>query len=244
MRVSHKCKTCDKSFESVSEIANHVRWAHRERDYSEEGLQKQRAKARRVNDKKYGAWVTDTVRCHKCGKPIEIRRRVGKTKPHYFCSKWCSHSRPIHHSKATRQKISEASRRAWQRDEYVKKVTSHRIFSSKRKREIREHFISSYPSDGWTFGGTLSRGGERIARDLYSNTLKVCIEYDGVWHFRDIHDQLARKQRKDRLLEAWCIANRYRLVRITESSALSLDEIEVLVYHRKQPITKVGEEYE
>jgi len=51
---------------------------------------------------------------------------------------------------------------------------------------------------------------------LFSKSLKVIIEYDGAWHFKDIHGQLADKQMKDRELEKWCFENNWRLIRIKE----------------------------
>ena len=47
--------------------------------------------------------------------------------------------------------------------------------------------------------------------------MKICIEYDGVWHFKDIHGQLELKQKKDRLLNEWCEKNEWRIIRISES---------------------------
>ena len=90
-------------------------------------------------------------------------------------------------------------------------------FSSKEERRILDHLKAKFPLDEWTTGGALKLSNELIARDIYSSKLKICIEYDGVWHFRDIHGQLSSKQKKDLLLNEWCLKNDWKIVRISES---------------------------
>jgi hypothetical protein len=116
-------------------------------------------------------------------------------------------------------------------------------FTSKGEEEIRNYFIDNFPEDEWTFGGGIKVEDKRISRDLYSNKLKVCIEYDGIWHFKDIKGQLKKKQYKDSLLEKWCIENSYKLIRIKEEVYLK-DKINLLnlvvseVYEKNNMIVK------
>ena len=108
--------------------------------------------------------------------------------------------------------------------------------------------MQKFPSDGWTFGGHIVIDGLGISRDLYSNKLKICFEYDGIWHFKDIHGQLELKQKKDMALEKWCKVNGYRLIRLTESWFIEelhkdVNSIIPLIYETTDPIIKLGKEY-
>lgn len=97
--------------------------------------------------------------------------------------------------------------------------------------------------DGWKSGGGLKFEGKRIVRDLWSDKLQICFEYDGIWHFEDILGQLEDKKIKDNLLEKWCIYNNYRLIRIDELEFINEQQIENLIYENKEPIIKIGKRY-
>jgi very-short-patch-repair endonuclease len=97
--------------------------------------------------------------------------------------------------------------------------------------------------DGWKSGGMLLYNGHRISRDMYSDILKVCFEYDGIWHFKDINGQLENKKNKDKALELWCIEKGYRLVRIQDEFFNDMEQIYDLIYKRKDQIIKLGEKY-
>ncbi len=118
-----------------------------------------------------------------------------------------------------------------------------KIFSSKNERAIIKYFKENFPNDEWTSGGMIIQDGVRISRDMYSNKLKVCFEYDGIWHFKDIHDQLESKQHKDQLLEEWCLENDYRLIRVDELVYENENQIVDLVYNNKEQIIKIGKRY-
>jgi hypothetical protein len=78
---------------------------------------------------------------------------------------------------------------------------------------------------------------------MWSDKLKICFEYDGIWHFEDIKGQLKIKQTKDVLLEKWCIENNYRLIRIDENFYESVEQIVNLIYNNKQSVVKIGNRY-
>jgi len=146
-----------------------------------------------------------------------------------------------------RAKKQLAIKKKWQEGRYDNvqriKLEQSKIFSSKNERAIRDYIKQAYPEDGWKSGGCIVVEGSRISRDLYSDKLKVCFEYDGIWHFKDIHNQLQHKQQVDRKLERWCIANDYRLIRVDEDVYTGLDQIVNLIYNRKESIIKVGKRY-
>ena len=138
------------------------------------------------------------------------------------CSKICtgkySASFPRIWTKEKRILASEHTKELWQDTTYANNIiqkTSTK-FSSKNEREIVKYFKEHFNNDEWKSGGVIYHTGLGISRDLYSDKLKVCIEYDGIWHFKNIHNQLKYKQMKDSLLEDWCIQNNYYLIRISE----------------------------
>jgi hypothetical protein len=186
-------------------------------------------RAKISNDKVHGIKQYCIVQCFKCKHyfVIEIREKTFVEKQKFFCSMTCSHTR--NHSEETKQKIkysmckngmtlSEYTTQLWKNEEYSKRVLIRNPrFTSKGERELRDWFIATFFNEAWTFGGSLSyRNVTGISRDLYSSKLKICIEYDGVWHFVEINGQLQSKQLKDQALESWCIENGWRLIRIKD----------------------------
>jgi very-short-patch-repair endonuclease len=172
-----------------------------------------------------------------CGKLFIVERTIHKDGTEHkrkqerrCCSTSCS-NRYRKVTKQTRIKISNAAKRNWLNEEYrsklAKALCNNRRFTSKGEVELRSYFINNFPDSEWTFGGNLRVNGEGIVRDLYSNKLKACIEYDGIWHFKDINGQLKRKQLKDKLLEQWCKDNGYKLIRITEEEYLKDKELTI-----------------
>ena len=135
----------------------------------------------------------------------------------------------------------------WEDEDYAKSVLStNKRFTSKNEVLIREYFINTYPNDEWTFGGGIKINGQQISRDLYSNKLKICFEYDGIWHFKDIYGQLNKKKLKDSLLEQWCLDNKYSLIRLDEDhfNNQSLTILEKIFYSLNEPsIIKIGNRY-
>ena len=118
-----------------------------------------------------------------------------------------------------------------------------RNFTSKGEEEIKKHFKEKFKGDNWTFGRRAFIDNVRLNVDLYSDKLKVCIEYDGVWHFKDINGKLEDKQRKDLLLERWCNKNNFRLIRIKEDiykqdKKFWIDKLEQEVYNGSNKLVK------
>ena len=203
---------------------------------------------------------TLTQSCECCGKFFTYEKIISHPEKH-TCSKSCSttianrkriengYTQPNSNmTDEQRLQISIKSKQLWKDPEYVKKVmASSKRFTSKNEVIIRSYFIENYPDDEWTFGGGLQIDGETIVRDLYSKKLKICFEYDGIWHFKDIHGQLEKKRLKDSLLEKWCVDNGYTLIRLDENKykkVSSIKELEILFYSIKEPtIIKIGDRY-
>jgi hypothetical protein len=141
-----------------------------------------------------------------------------------------------------RKNISNKNKQNWK----VGKLTysQKRLFSSRKEREIVAHFKKNFPNDRWKSGGRLKLNStENISRDMWSDALKICFEYDGIWHFKDIYGQLNKKQNKDKLLEQWCIDNNYRLIRVDEDCYKNVQQIEELIYSNQDTIVKIGNRY-
>jgi len=221
MEKTYKCEECDLEFSTFQAKANHIRWHHKKPISTPETIENTKQKKITREVEWYGEFIYDSVPCKICGVMVDIKYRSKKgKKEHYYCSSWCRHSRP--QTEKTKRKIGKAVSEKWQNDpEFREKcsqaaVNQRKLFSSKGEREIVKYFKTNFPNDEWTFGGHLSCKDVFISRDLYSNKLKVCIEYDGIWHFKDINNQLEGKQYKDKCLEEWCIENDYKLIRIKE----------------------------
>jgi len=157
-----------------------------------------------------------------------------------------------HHNEESKSKISKSTSITKQHQKEIGIFSNRdysigknsRIYTSKQEREIVNYFKTNFPEYQWKSGGSLKYNNIRIVRDLWSDVLKICFEYDGIWHFKDIHNQLKNKQLKDKMLEEWCIKNNYRLIRIDELKYENLKQIEDLIFNRNEQIIKIGNRYE
>ena len=245
----YKCEECNEEFKTFQAKANHVRWKHEKYD-KEKFHKKSSASAKIANDKRFGKWIEEDIICSKekcdCNNIVHVKYREGKKKDKYFCSQRCANIRK--HTKESKLKISKAVKKSWDNgvydtEEYRNKQLKNKIFSSEIEREIVSYFKEKYPDQNWKSGGNIRIKNNRIVRDLWNDELKICFEYDGVWHFEDINNQLKNKQKKDKLLENWCLENNYRLIRIDELEYESLEQIEKLIFERNEPIIKIGKRY-
>jgi len=254
MKKNRQCKHCNEIFENIEgrKFSNHVRWCLKNPKVAR-GTNSHSVGSRKANATRFGGEFKDfEVVCHKCNKKFIVKEREKKfpMKEKYFCSRSCANSKIWSEETNKKRSISNAisSKKMWENPEFAKMMmTKNKNFTSKTEVLIREYFIKNYSSDEWTFGGTISYNNLRISRDLYSKKLKVCVEYDGIWHFKDIHGQLQEKQQKDQALENWCIDNNYRLIRMSESFFNSnlnpIKIIESCVYENVTQIIKKGIEY-
>ena len=267
------CPHCNKEFKQIPGrvFSNHVRWCKSNPQYEKccgkEFKDKLKSTINFSNMKKFvkthGELKEYIVECAnpKCKKPFTVKeyeKDFGSKK--YFCSSFCSHSRIV--SQQQRQRVSNTLKqqaeyfRQNDKKEYLRRFgcspfdtstkQEHR-FTSKGERIVRDFFITHFPEDEWTYGGRIVLDNFGISRDLYSNKLKICFEYDGIWHFKNICNQLELKRSKDAALEKWCVMNKYRLIRISESwfSNNGNDPrcIIPLIYSSTEQIIKCGDEY-
>lgn len=222
MEKERICKFCNNTFNVKGRVfSNHVRWCNKNNSSNNtsgisEGVNN-------YYDKKLGILTSYDLKCSSptCDKLFTIKERSKQfpKKEKYFCSRSCANKRI--HSSNTKSKISKKMKEVWENEEYVKRhiefiSNSKTIFNSKGERDILKYLQKRFPHDKWTSGGALKYNNEILTRDIYSKLLKVNIEYDGIWHFKDIHGQLEKKQNKDKLLNKWSNVNNYRMIRISE----------------------------
>jgi len=211
------------NFETHSSYANHIRWKHKD---NHSYLKNAREATLNVFEKKAGPLITETTNCAVCGKELEFSYRPNAGKKHihrkkekYFCSTKCSHTRVF--SDEVKETLRRKSIELWKDPEYAARIIKNNTlqqkrFSSKGEEELRNR-INEIFENKFTFGGALKVGKDiYFSRDCYSEELKVCIEYDGICHFKDIWGQLAEKKMKDKLLKKWCKKNGYLLIRVKE----------------------------
>lgn len=240
-----ECSICKETFDNNKSYSNHIRWKHRDQNKKRcefcdvefmTSVIKRHEKCCIQNPKS-----VKEKKCLECGSVFfDLYKK--------FCSSSCSatnNNRGKKKSTSAKDKISNAIKLRWREGIYEHVDFSQNIkFTSKPEREIVSFFKTNFIKDEWKSGGNLKISeGQYMSRDLYSDKLKVCFEYDGIWHFKDIHGQLDKKQLKDKLLYDWCLKNNYRLIRVDEDKFVDLKQIEDLVYKRDEQLILVGERY-
>lgn len=156
--------------------------------------------------------------CKFCQKQLPYEKRKYK-----FCTRSCSSS---YNSKLmsneTKQRISKSVIKfRIEHPEIANKWTSTHInnkhFNSKGEKELLNIIQNQFPQFHFTCG-SLRKIAERTYKslDIYSNELKLIIEYDGVYHFKNIYNNLEQVQLKDELLNKWCINNNWKIIRVNE----------------------------
>lgn len=245
--MNYVCEDCGEVFDKWQQKANHVRWQHLDNELTDVQKLKRAESSRLQNEIKFGKYITENITCCKCDNQIEVKYREGKKKEHYYCCRACANSRGSR-SDEFKSLVGKKIKDKWNDGHYDESSARNHLklpkqFSSKTEREIVKYFKEHYPNDNWTHGGGLKFSGVQLSRDLYSNKLKICVEYDGIWHFKDIHGQLDRKQLKDKLLEQWCKENDYRLIRIDEEAYKSITQLIEAVYNSTDQLMKIGVRY-
>jgi hypothetical protein len=256
------CPECKKQYSSKAGLSQHRSRCHyggkhctgnNGRYNDPEYKSKLQAGRARERKKRKGELVPFDVLCEKCGAVFEVLEysKLHPVKSKYFCNRKCANSRSSSIKWLESRKdinrfnanVSNAMIKAHAEGKFDNARKSIK-FSSKNEIEIINHFKIAHAKDEWKSGGHLKlHDGVYLSRDMWSDKLKICFEYDGIWHFKNIKNQLAAKQMKDALLEKWCIDNGYRLVRIDENKYIDVAQIEDLIYNKDDMILKIGERY-
>lgn len=245
----YKCEICGEEFAKFQQKSNHIRWIHRRSEVDNiEFRNKLSQAATKWQESRYGKWLEEIVVCSNknCNNETKIKFRDGKKPEKSYCCRSCANSREW----STERYEIHMKRFNDPDDNYAKgfksqqgKIVNKKIFSSKNERFIVKYFKDNFASDDWKSGGCLNYNDTKLVRDMWSDKLKICFEYDGIWHFKDIHGQLESKQFKDKLLEIWCIENNYRLIRIDEELFENVHQIVDFIYNDTRKIIKHGVRY-
>lgn len=231
-----QCKFCGKKFKNIEGriFSNHVRWCIKNTTNGDKGRKSNSIGTKIRYEKEYGKKIILEKKCKECGTLFNIIIREKKSYKYLktFCSKACSNkfrSKDKQFQSKIKKAISSGIKQKWQDKEYATKVLNsqsqtNKRFSSKGEREIRQHFQQKFKNDHWTSGLIAHFKNTRLTSDLYSKSKKIAIEYDGIWHFKNISGQLKEKQRKDKLLKEWCSKNNFKLIRIKEDIYLKNKE--------------------
>ena len=239
-----QCEICNITFVNSKSYSNHIRWKHKKVEYKRQICDCCNKSVRSENFATHKT-VCKIKQCKQCNVNIKGGRNI-------FCNSKCSAAFNSKHrdcKKIDRSYITEEWKKT--QSNYTKTHWNNgvhkacrTIFSSKNERAIVNYFKKKYTQHEWKSGGRLKLDkGMFLSRDMWSDKLKICFEYDGIWHFKDIKGQLKAKQHKDALLEKWCIQNNYRLIRIDEDVFKNIEQIEELIYNNTLSVIKLGDRY-
>jgi hypothetical protein len=181
---------CGTEFENRNSMANHVRWKHKEKKFSDEGYANiKRTAFKAVNEEKQkerGCPVTVFRPCPKCSKVFSTQafskrlKRITK-----FCSQSCANSKDWS-SHPNRDKIRESRRNsvlARPSGPFGEKSQDYRgRFSSRVERELAERL-----GDGFRRHLIVKTESLTFDVDIASQDGRVWIESDGPYHFGKVH---------------------------------------------------------
>lgn len=248
----HICDLCGFETDNGKVFANHIRWKHKTDKDSEKYKNFQAKLSQASKQKTKWIKITCEVICPECGVAFVTTKEENKvTNEVRYLKKYCS----VSCANKQGSKFTDYTKvSAWQKEHpsgcfsqewkiaHPENVAAKKNFS-KRELEIVNFFKSNFPEDEWKQGfinGSTKVDGFFINPDLWSKKLKVVIEYDGIWHFKDIHGQLERKQNADKATLKFCKENGYRLIRIDEALNISNETIKDEVYNNNNELQLFG----
>lgn len=101
----------------------------------------------------------------------------------------------------------------------IKSKNQKKRLSSKGERKLLKLIKEKFIQYKWESGGHHYIGNNIYkSHDIYCKELKLIIEYDGIYHFKNIYGNLLQVQQKDNQLEKWCKENKWKLIRINEKT--------------------------
>lgn len=214
-KINLKCEECGKSFEKErSEYNRRIKKGYTRFFCNSECAGEGMLRPNEIH-------VPITVKCLWCNSMVET---TTNPKDKRCCSKTCSakYSRSKCSLETYKKTVSDKIKSVWKAGKYdhILSTTEQdgrkQYFNSKGEIELREYLKLTLPRYKFTTGMIQKTQEARINPDIWSREYKVIVEYDGIWHFEDIKGQLKDKQRKDKLVEEWCIKNGWRCIRIKE----------------------------
>lgn len=188
-----RCDQCELSFASFQAKANHVRWTHKEKTYTDEGLARVRKNARDTVTKRYGlsTKVTEQRTCA-CGDQFEVtysperKAHVKKT-----CSRVCAARRNLT-PEANARRIESCRKSMLLRLEdtnFKQKMLSnlHRGDAPRSSSKAERALAEALKPLGFKRHQHVTVDGLTFDVDIVSDDGRIWVESDGEWHFRQVH---------------------------------------------------------
>ena len=236
-----KCNLCDFCTENGKVMSNHKRWKH----ITHKGSEKYDATIQKLS-KERSERIRFQQICPECKKAFEViatKTQVEHGKYQHYCSKFCANkqgSKYVDYSKVSiwqKEHPTGCFSTEWKLARLDSNVSKKN--HSKRKLEIVSYFKFKFPDDEWKQG--LIDGGHRhngilLCPGLWSKKIGVVIEYDGIWHFKNIHNQLEHKHKTDKELMQLCRDNNLHIIRIDEKLKLTNEQIENAIYNSNKMV--------
>lgn len=230
------CEICGFQTDNGKVMSNHKRWKH----ITPVGSVAYKETQQKISESNTKDKTSNEMTCPECGNKFTVygtERWLNSRKCPRYCSSYCRHKQGS--KKVDYEKLSD-----WVKKHPVGCCSdewrlAHQDFvikqnHSKRELEIVDYFKTNFPDDDWKVGfidGSRKHDGVLLNPDLWSKKLKVVIEYDGDWHWKNIHNQLEHKQHVDKVTTEWCAKNGYRLIRIDENLKINNQQISDVIYN-------------
>lgn len=232
------CEVCGFQTDNGKIMSNHKRWKH----IFPKGSKKYLETIKKLSEKSK-KFLPKEAQCPECGKKF-ISNYMDHGQYKKYCSAFCANKQGSKY--VDYKKISEFQKKhgSWKRN-FINNGIGNRKNHSKRELEIVFLLKEKFPNDEWKQGFVKKYrfNGCFISPDLHSDKLKIVIEYDGIWHFKDINNQLKRKQEVDKETMAYCKKYGYRIIRIDEKEKISNEQIIDAVYNRTDSVVLFGNRY-
>jgi hypothetical protein len=236
------CEICGFQTDNGKVMSNHKRWKHISPKGSE-NYNKTLEKLSQKGKERYG--VQDKLAiCPECGKEF-MSHYMKKGRWKKYCSVTCANKQGSKYVDYKKFSDYQKEHGTWKKN-FIKNGLGNRKNHSKRELEIVSYFKKNFPNDEWKQGlidGGRKHDGCLINPDLWSKKLKIIIEYDGDWHFKDINNQLEHKQKVDKATMKFCEENGYRIIRIDEKEKVSNEQIVESVYQKQDSKILFGDRY-
>lgn len=236
------CEICGFQTDNGKIMSNHKRWKHISPKGSE-SCNKTLEKLSQKGKERCGVQDRPAV-CPECGKEF-MSHYMKKGMWKKYCSATCANKQGSKYVDYKKVSDYQKEHGTWQ-ENFIKNGLGNKKNHSKRELEIVSYFKENFPNDEWKQGlidGSKKHDGCLINPDLWSKKLKIIIEYDGDWHFKDINNQLEYKQKVDKATMKFCEENGYRIIRIDEKEKVSNEQIVESVYQKQDSKILFGDRY-
>lgn len=231
--ILYPCTVCEKEFVNRNTMANHVRWKHKEKKFSEEGYANiKRTGFKQINDKKAslrGCPITIFKPCPKCNAVFGVKsfsKKMNRIK--IFCSQKCANSKDWS-SHPDRERIKESRRNSvlerkggpWGE----KSQNYSGRFSSKAERELAGSL-----GPGFSRHSLIRSENLTFDVDIVSKDGRVWIESDGPYHFEKVHKHhdFEKSRHRDTVEEAEALRRGVLLIRVNNSKHTIDDQVKFI----------------